>query len=177
MVPEILNSLALNLDFLRRMVADLDEGQMVGQVGGVVNHPAWTIGHLAYSFESISGELGISPWLPEDWDQRFGTGARPLDDFNAYPRKADLLRALDDGRQRLVKTLTVISATDLARPLPDARYRDRMPTVGHALLHILASHTAMHVGQLVVWRRAMGLPVVREPLNDGPAAGGPPKTD
>jgi hypothetical protein len=39
-VPEILNSLALNLDFVRCMVADLDDGQMVGQVGGVVNHPA-----------------------------------------------------------------------------------------------------------------------------------------
>ena len=40
-----------------------------------------------------------------------------------------------------------------------------MPTVGHALLHILASHTAMRVGQIAVWRRAMGLPLVREPFN------------
>jgi hypothetical protein len=30
MIPELLNSLALNLDFLRRMVADLDDNQMVG---------------------------------------------------------------------------------------------------------------------------------------------------
>jgi hypothetical protein len=47
MIPELLNSLALNLDFLRRMVADLDDNQMVGQVGGVVNHPAWTLGHVS----------------------------------------------------------------------------------------------------------------------------------
>ena len=57
MVPEILNSLALNLNFVRRMVADLGDGQMVGQVGGVVNHPAWTIGHLAGSFQLMGGEL------------------------------------------------------------------------------------------------------------------------
>ncbi len=25
--------------------------------------------------------------------------------------------------------------------------RDRLPTIGHAVLHILASHNAMHIGQ------------------------------
>ena len=66
-MPELLNSLSLNLEFLRRMVADLDDDQMVGQVGGVVNHPAWTVGHIAYSFELMGSEVGMSSWLPEDW--------------------------------------------------------------------------------------------------------------
>ncbi|MCX7427326.1 MAG: DinB family protein [Planctomycetia bacterium] len=169
MVPEILNSLALNLNFLRRMVADLDDGQMVGQVGGVVNHPAWTIGHLVGSFQLMGGELGMTPWLPENWAQWFGTGTTPVGHAGVYPGKEDLLQALDDGQRRLVETLASMSAADLARPLPDANYRDRLPTIGHAILHILASHAAMHVGQLAAWRRAMGLPVVREPLNDAPA--------
>ncbi|NQT14599.1 MAG: DinB family protein [Planctomycetes bacterium] len=165
MVPEILNSLALNLDFVRRMVADLDEVQMVGQVGVVANHPAWTIGHVAHSFELMGGELGMSAWLPEDWAKRFGTGTTPSCDPEAYPPKKDLLRALDEGQKRLVQRTSQMTVADLAQPLPAEGYRDRIPTVGHALLHILASHTAMHAGQLVVWRRAMGLPVVREPLN------------
>ena len=156
MVPEILNSLALNLDFVRRTIADLDDDQMVGQVGGVVNHPAWTIGHLVGSFQLMGGELGVGPWLPEGWAERFGTGTTPLGDANVYPGKADLLHALDDGQRRLVEALAGTGDADLARPLPDERYRDRLPTIGHALLHILASHTAMHVGQLAVWRRAHG---------------------
>jgi uncharacterized damage-inducible protein DinB len=167
MVPELLNSLTLNLDFLRRMVDDLDEDQVVGQVTGVVNHPAWTLGHIVHSFESMGGELGMSSWLPKDWAKRFGTGAVPVGDATAYPNKAALLDALDDGQKRLNERLAQMSADDLAQPLPDARYRDRIPTVGHALLHILASHTAMHVGQMAVWRRAMGLPVVNEPLHNG----------
>jgi uncharacterized damage-inducible protein DinB len=116
---------------------------------------------------STLAELGMSPWLPEDWAKRFGTGTAPVNDPTAYPDKAALLDAVDDGQRRLNERLAQMTATDLAQPLPDARYRDRIPTVGHALLHILASHTAMHVGQLAVWRRAMGLPVVNEPLHDG----------
>jgi hypothetical protein len=55
-----------------------------------------------------------------------------------------------------------MSHTDLAQPLPDVRFRDQFPTVGHAVLHILAAHTALHIGQVIVWRRAMGLPAVPE---------------
>jgi len=167
MMPELLHSLALNLDFLRRMVDDLDEDQMVGQVAGVVNHPAWTLGHIVHSFESMGGELGMSSWLPEDWAKRFGTGTVPVNDPTAYPDKAALLNGLNDGQKRLNERLGQMSADDLAQPLPDARYRDRIPTVGHALLDILASHTAMHVGQMAVWRRPMRLSVVNEPLHNG----------
>ncbi|MCY2954267.1 MAG: DinB family protein [Planctomycetota bacterium] len=166
MIPETLNSYALTLDHLRRLVADLDEAQVVGQCQCVVNHPAWTLGHLVYSAQAIGGEIGISPWLPADWGRRFGTGSVPVADPKAYPDKAALLRVLDDGQQRLADALTAMSESDLARPLPDVRYRDRLPSIGHAVLHILTTHTAMHVGQVVVWRRAMGLKAVNEPLND-----------
>ena len=117
MVPELLNSLALNLEFLRRMVADLDEDQMVGQAGGLVNHPAWTLGHIAHSFEAMGGELGMSPWLPKDWVKRFGTGTAPVQEPTAYPDKAALLDALDGGQQRLNERLSQMSADDPAHRL------------------------------------------------------------
>ena len=47
----------------------------------------------------------------------------------------------------------------LARSLPAERYRDLLPTIGDAVLHILAGHTAIHLGQLKVWRRAAGLTI------------------
>jgi hypothetical protein len=115
----------------------------------------------------MGGELGMSSWMPANWGKRFGTGTTPVNDPTAYPDKATLLDVLGDGQKRFNERLVQMSADDLSQPLPDARYRDRIPTVGHALLHILASHTAMHVGQMAVWRRAMGLPVVDEPLHNG----------
>lgn len=166
MISEILNSYELSLQFLRHLVEDLDDGQMVRQPENVPNHPAWIIGHLVHSCEQIGGEIGIPPWLPADWGDRFGTDSTPVADLTAYPAKEALLRALDDGHQRIAEALKGIGEAGLAEPLPDVRFRHRLPTIGHAVLHILASHTALHLGQLTVWRRTMGLKVVPEPFNE-----------
>jgi hypothetical protein len=164
MIPQTLNTFSLNLDWLHRLIADLDDTQMVCQPAGIANHPAWTIGHLAQSCEQIGGEIGIAPWLSADWAERFGTGSKPVANRISYPTKSVLLRSLDDGFRKLSERLTAMTPADLEDPLPDVRYRRVFPTIGHAVLHILTSHTAVHVGQIIVWRRAMGLPAIPEML-------------
>ena len=129
-----------------------------------MNHPAWTIGHLVYSCQQIGGEIGLEPWLGNDWKLQFGTGSTPIADPTAYPDKPTLLLALDEGQRRLSDKLTSTKEGDRAQPLPDVRYRSQFPTLGHAVLDILTAHTAMHVGQITVWRRAMGLAAVQENL-------------
>lgn len=165
MIAEVLNSYDLHLEFLRTLVSDLSAEQMVVQPEGVANHPAWTIGHLVFSCQAIGGELGLDAWLPAEWEERFGTGSTPVADGAAYPEKEELLRVLDDGRQRLASALNELGETGLAASLPDERYRHRFPTIGHAVIHILSGHTALHLGQLTVWRHAMRLPLAVEPLN------------
>ena len=78
MITETLNSYELHSEFLRRLVSDLDKDQMICQPVNVPNHPAWTIGHLVYSCQQIGGEIGLSPWLPTDWGEQFGTGSTPI---------------------------------------------------------------------------------------------------
>jgi hypothetical protein len=165
MIVEVLNSYDLHFEFLRTLVSDLSAEQMVSQPEGVPNHPAWTVGHLAFSCQAIGGEFGLKAWLPADWEEKFGTGSTPVADESAYPDKEALLEALADGKSRLSAALQEMGDVGLAEPLPDVRYRDKFPTIGHAVIHILSGHTALHLGQLTVWRHAMQLPLVVEPLN------------
>ena len=167
MLSEILTTYTLNLQHLRRLIEDLDEKQIVAHRDAAPNHPAWILGHLIHSCEAICGELGLDPWLPEDWRECFGTGSTPVADANSYPTKDFLLDMLNDAYQRLSTALAEFGEVGLARPLPDEEYRKSLPTIGHALVHILASHTALHIGQLTVWRRAMGLPHVPEMFDHG----------
>ena len=165
MIQEALNSFDLHLEFLRRLVSDLDDTQMVAQPPNMPNHPAWTIGHLAFSLQQIAGECGLSPWLPDDWAAKFGTGSEPTSETDTFPHKATLLQRLEDSKQRLFSVVQSLGEVGLANPLPDVRYRDRFPTIGHAVVHILSGHTALHLGQLTVWRRLIGLGVSAEPSN------------
>jgi hypothetical protein len=111
-----------------------------------------------HSAEAIGVELGIQPWLPDDWRVQFGTGSCPGPDSTAYPPVTELLDRLEDAHQRLHRHLRTLRTEDLSKPLPDVQYRSVYPTLGYAALHVLSAHTAFHAGQLMVWRRAMKLP-------------------
>lgn len=158
MRDEILNSLSLHMKTLQELVADLDDAQMTRQPPGVPNHPAWTLGHIAFSFQGIGEEIGLDPWLLEDWEKRFGTGSTPVAEAGAYPAKQELLDTLADAERRVREPLLALDYTALQGLLRDERIREILPTLGHAVLHVLVGHTAAHLGQLAVWRRAMGLP-------------------
>jgi uncharacterized damage-inducible protein DinB len=164
MIDEIERSFSRTLDYLARSVEDVPDDLWTGQPAGAVNHPAWVVGHLVHSCQAIGGEMGIEPWLPADWGERFGTGSAPIADRKRYLSKAELLEALADGQRRITERLTAMGEAGLAEPLPDVRYREMFPTVGHAVLHLLTAHAALHVGQLTVWRRVAGLGPSQEPF-------------
>jgi uncharacterized damage-inducible protein DinB len=158
MKNEVLNSLSLHMKTLHELVGDLDDARMTQQPAGVPNHPAWTLGHIAFSFQGIGEEIGLEPWLPADWEKRVGTGSTPVAEAGRYPTKQELLETLADAERRVRERLSAMDEAALNEPLPDERVRQILPTLGHAVLHVLVGHTAAHLGQLAVWRRAMGLP-------------------
>lgn len=157
MINELLGSFSKTIEFLQRLVADIPDELLSVQSHGAVNHPAWVIGHLVYSCQLIAGEMGVEPWLALGWEQRFGTGSQPTDSRQAYPGKDELLTLLADAQQRVCRRVVELGIEGLAVPLPDVRYRHIHPTLGHAVFHVLTSHAAVHVGQVSVWRRVVGL--------------------
>ena len=154
----VLHSFAYCLDYLRDQVRDVSDADMVAQPNGIMNHPAWVIGHLTYACELLGGAIELPPWLPNDWAGRFGTGGVPVADAAQYPTKASALDTLADAQSRLTAAITGLNDMRLDAPFPVESYRDVFPTIRHALTQVLVGHTANHIGQVSVWRRAMGLP-------------------
>jgi len=161
MIPELVGSFDRSLAFMRGLIADLPDEELVLQPPGAPNHAAWTLGHVIHSCQAIAGELGVPPWLPDDWEARFGYGSAPAAAADSGDScKVVLLAALADAAERL---RTVLLATDESRlkdPLPDEKAREILPTLGDALLQVVSAHTAFHAGQLAAWRRAIGRPPV-----------------
>jgi len=156
MIPELVGCFERTLAFIRESVADLSDEDIVLQPPGVPNHAAWTLGHVIYSCQGMAGELGVEPWLPKEWESRFGYGSSPAAVVSQRPSKAALLAALEEASHRLRTALCGMDEAALAEPLPDERLREILPTKGHALLQVVAAHTAFHAGQLAAWRRAIG---------------------
>jgi len=154
----VLHSFAYCLDFLREQVEDVRPTDMVAQPNGIMNHPSWVIGHLAFSCQALGGEIGLPAWLPTAWAERFGTGSVPVADATVYDDKDESLRILHDAQSRITHAVKRLNDSQLDEPLPDEEYRVILPTVRHAVTQVLIAHPANHIGQLTIWRRAMGLP-------------------
>ncbi len=164
MHQQIIASLEMSRSFLLASVADIPDERFAEQPPGVPNHAAWTLGHLVYSNQLIGGEMGLQPWLSEEWNwpELFGGGSVPVPTRKTYPSKRELVDAMNDGLSRLTARLAELGDAGLDTDLPDTSYRHVFPTLGHAVLQVAAAHFGYHLGQLVVWRKAIGLPPINQ---------------
>ncbi len=160
MRDDLLTAAEVNVDYARRLVADIPEEKMAVQPAEGMNHAAWVLGHLAYVFDSMIAVWGQKPSMSPEWKALFNVPSKPMPESNKYPSKAELWDAYQQAYQRIVEAVRSASDEDLAREFPNPKLRTSLPTVGVAMVHILTSHQGQHLGQLSAWRRAQGLPGV-----------------
>lgn len=161
MISSVLLTYARNLDYAKRLTADIPADRMTARPVAGMNHPAWILGHLAFYGDVAAKLIGIDePTLDPALGPKVDNTSKPIADPAAYPSRDDLIAALERGHARLAGAVAALSAEDLARPNPIERARGRFPTVGDALIFMMTAHEAIHLGQLSAWRRAAGLPPV-----------------
>lgn len=157
MIEHVAYLYKFNLGIAQRFVADLTPEQMVLQPSGVVNHPAWTLGHLVMSANGLAMFLGLESQASDGWDRVFATGGIPSGDAADYPSKDALLAALAAQHERNTEAVLQADPAWLAAPHPDEQRRKYFPTRGDIAAFLMTSHEASHLGQLSAWRRAAGI--------------------
>ena len=156
MLQHVLHVYSLNLGFARRLVGDLSDEQMCAQPHGVVNHPAWSLGHLAVAADAAGVALGLSSELPAGWAETFKTGGTPSPDTSRFPKKDEILGVLEAQHARVAQALSTVDPAVLAAPAQEKR-RAHVPTAGDFAIFLMTAHEMDHLGQIAAWRRAMGL--------------------
>lgn len=159
--------------FDRFLVGFTDENRVL-QPAGLVNHAAWTLGHLAlYHHRAADRLLGFDdprPLPAEGFVQgnarsgdahRFDTesvcyGSVPVDDPAIYPVWTRCMSIHREAWDRLVRTVRGLDDPLFDRPVPWGS----TPFPGERLVTRMLFHLATHTGQLVDLRRAMELPPV-----------------
>lgn len=152
MVEIMLHTFEATIKFVQDSITDLTEKEMVEQPIGLPNHGKWIVGHLIFSCQGMAVELGINPWLPEEWESNFGYGSKPISDSGHYPKKMELHELLNNSKERLKQAIVNLGESELTKSLEDESFH----TLFHLLLQVVVAHTAYHAGQLASWRRAIG---------------------
>jgi hypothetical protein len=158
MKEHLLRAAETNIDYARKLVADIPDEKMCVQPCPGMNHAAWVLGHLTYVLDSMIGVFDQPSAMSSEWKELFNLKSKPEPDRARYPSKAALLEAFEKAYRRIVEAVKLATPESLDREFPNPRLRASLPTVGVAMVHILTSHQGVHLGQLSAWRRAQGLP-------------------
>jgi hypothetical protein len=145
------------LGYARTMLAEIADERLIEQPLAGVNHPAWILGHLAYSGDGAVGVLGGQKALAADWIKRFGPGSKLSATRTDYPSKEELLQVLDERFDKARQLAAGAQPEKMASPNPNPRLKAGLPTVQDAVSFLLTGHLALHLGQLSAWRRMIGL--------------------
>lgn len=151
----------LNLDYARRLTADLSAKQWTLQPAPHTNHAAWVIGHLAGTSDFTAGLLdGKSPSLPESWNATYGQTSQPTADASLYADGKTLLATLTKAHERLTQAFLSADEATLNQPISIERMKPKFPTNVSFVIFAMLNHESIHLGQLSAWRRVQGLGTV-----------------
>lgn len=162
-IESIIPQYDFNLAYARVLVEDVEPGQMTHiPSNGLVNHPAFTLGHLVSGSALLVEDLGGVFKMPQGWDDLFlrkgpGDPRYPDPDASKYPSREDLIQELAHQHEEVKTRMRNVSQEDWAAPFK-WRFSSFMPTLFDMVAFMCINHEAMHLGQLAAWRREMGMP-------------------
>lgn len=143
-----------------RALAGLGDGHRAIEPAAGCKTAGWLVGHLAVTGDFGRRLCGRAPLCPSEWRAAFNPGTKPSSNAADYPAMSDLGASVREVYADLCQAAVDAPAELLAVENPYPPARGDYPTAGAFVAYILAGHLGYHLGQLVAWRAAAGLPAV-----------------
>lgn len=145
---------------MMRAIENLAPAHWMHQVAPGTNHIMFNVGHIAQSeLGLLQMAGGSSRAVPASYKALFDQGCRPSADASGYPDPAEVVDVLQRVRTDLVAHLRALPGERLL----EAPALDILVQVAPTLAHLpgfIALHEGTHAGQVLLIRRALGLPGV-----------------
>ena len=146
-----------NLNYLRTLVADINEADLGVAPFAGANPPVWILGHLAVATDYAGRMLGLERACPREWHVQFAPGTKPADLKQPLPSKSDLMAAIENGHRRVTEAAGNVSGEVLDKPHGvELLKTTNLTTAGDVLAHLMCTHESFHVAQLSACRRKAG---------------------
>lgn len=156
----LLSGLHFTIHYARALLGDVSEEQFDRMPMPGFNHPAFCYGHLACYPNRMLDLMQLSDSkleIPFDEEPYLQT-SQCVEEEGRYAPMPVIVEAFFDGHQRLVELLPTVPAEVFASPTGfEGKFGEMFPRVGDAVTFMCGNHTMLHLGQVSMWRRAMGL--------------------
>ena len=148
---------AFNLNYLKAIMADIDESDLMARPFEGANPPVWILGHLALATDSAARLLGLEAVCPRPWRRQFAPGTNPADLQPPLPTKSELMAAIENGHRRVSEAAAAAAADVMNEPHNVGLLKPtKLKTKGGVVAHLMTTHIAFHLAQLSACRRKAG---------------------
>ncbi len=145
------------LQYCRMLTADIADERFAEQPLPGANHPAWILGHLAFSADIAVGLLGGEKTMPAEWVELFKPSSVMRTARADYASKDELLKVVERCFENARQLAANAAPEQLAAATENPRMKDALPTNRERLSFLLTGHLGVHLGQLSAWRRMVGM--------------------
>ena len=139
-------------------VADLGDAHRALEPAPGTKTAGWLVGHLAVTGDYARRLCGTETLCPKEWRALFNPGTQPSPNPADYPPMRELTGAFTAVYAGLGEAALRADPAALSAQNPFVPARHALPTSGDFVAYLMTGHFGHHLGQLMTWRAAAGLP-------------------
>lgn len=158
----IIDLLNFQLQYLNQLIENIPDERLYEKQLEGFNSAGWILGHICVEADDVIRQLKITnPFeaLDTNWVKWFKNSTGRIDSLEKLPKKKELITILNKRYQSLGSVYAELQDTQRQSDHPSGLLKEVLTTFDSWFAHHLTTHIAMHCGNLVVWKKLIGLPV------------------
>ena len=146
--------------YLQRLLENIPENRLYEKQLEGYNSAGWLLGHICVEVEDILNYLHI-PYKKVDpqWHTWFKSSSGKLTSLDHLPSKEELFSVLFERYSLLAEVYLELTGEQRQSEHPSIMLRSVLFTLDSWIAHHLTTHIAIHCGNIVVWKKMIGLEV------------------
>jgi len=145
------------LHWLEALVADMSDDDLSRPMAEGHHSGMWVLGHLSFAIDRARTRVGEAVQSSQDRERAFGPGSTPDEPLPQGITKATLLAELREKHALLIRAIAAADPAVLEAPHRNPFHEGTsIQTMADTVANLLTAHAGYHLGQLSVYRRALG---------------------
>lgn len=158
----ILDLFNFQLQYLQRLVENIPDQRLYEKQLEGLNSAGWILGHICVEADDVINQLQVQErfkTLDPKWTDWFRNTTGKISSLEGLPSKEVLLTALIERYKTLGQVYLELSETQRKGEHSSKLLKGILTSFDAWFAHHLTTHIAVHCGNLVVWKKVIGLPV------------------
>jgi uncharacterized damage-inducible protein DinB len=144
--------------YLKKIIRNIPEERLYERQLYGFNSAGWLLGHICVEAEDVFIHLNISySKLEPNWSIWFKNSTGDIKSLNDLPTKDQLLSKLEERYALLSSVYLNLSDDERLTKHPSEMLKKVFPNLDSWFAHHLTTHIAIHCGNIVVWKKMIGL--------------------